>query len=130
MEAIAQRLNSFAPQVLGIARIVAALTFMEHGTQKLYNFPAGEDGAVAWMSFFGLAGTLELLGGLLLLLGVFTRPVAFILSGQMAVAYWMYHAPASFYPANNGGDAAILYCFFFLYLVFAGPGAFALQREK
>ncbi|GAB2176605.1 DoxX family protein [Dongia sp. agr-C8] len=130
MEALVQRLSSLAPQALGIVRIVAALIFMEHGTQKLFNFPAGEDGMVEWMSFFGLAGTLELLGGLLLLLGVFTRPVAFILSGQMAVAYWMYHAPASFYPANNGGDAAILYCFFFLYLIFAGPGAFAFQREK
>jgi putative oxidoreductase len=130
MEALALNLTPHAPKALGLARIVAALAFLEHGSQKLFNFPAGEDGAVSLMSFFGLAGVLELGGGILLLLGLFTRPVAFILSGQMAVAYWMYHAPEGFYPANNGGDAAILFCFFFFYLVFAGPGAFALQREK
>ena len=130
MEALAQRLTPLAPKALGLARIVAALAYLEHGSQKLFNLPASEDGAVPLMSIFGLAGVLELGGGILLLLGLFTRPVAFILSGQMAVAYWMFHAPEGFYPANNGGDAAILFCFFFLYLVFAGPGAFALQREK
>ena len=130
MEALALRLTPHAPKALGLARIVAALAFLEHGSQKLFNFPASEDGAVPLMSFFGLAGVLELGGGILLLLGLFTRPVAFILSGQMAVAYWMFHAPEGFYPANNGGDAAILFCFFFLYLVFAGPGAFALQRDQ
>jgi putative oxidoreductase len=130
MQALIQRLTGMAPRVLGIVRIVAALTFMAHGTQKLFNFPASEDGAVAWMSIFGIAGMLESVGGILLLLGLFTRPVAFILSGEMAVAYRTYHVPSSFYPANNGGDAAILYCFVFLYLAFAGPGAFAIQREK
>jgi len=131
MQALTTRLTGFAPQVLGAVRIVAALTFIAHGSQKLFNFPASDDGAVPWISLFGLAGALELVGGVLILLGLFTRPVALILSGEMAVAYWTYHVPTGgFYPANNGGDAAVLYCFVFLYLVFAGPGAFALQREK
>ena len=76
-----------------------------------------------------LAGVLEAFGGLLLLLGLFTRPVAFVLAGQMAVAYWMAHAPQNPFPANNGGDAAILYCFVFVYLVFAGPGALSLDER-
>jgi putative oxidoreductase len=79
-------------------------------------------------SLLGLAGVLEVVGGILLLLGLFTRPVAFILSGQMAVAYWMAHAPQSFFPALNGGDAAILYCFVFLYLAVAGAGAWSLDN--
>ena len=79
-------------------------------------------------SFFWIGGVLEAVGGLLLLVGLFTRPVAFILSGEMAVAYWMFHAPKSFFPVLNGGDSAILYCFIFLLLVFTGPGAWSLDR--
>ena len=123
-----ERLTRWAPLALGVLRIVTALLFIEHGTQKLFGFPAGENPPVGFqMTLIGLAGILEAFGGLLLLLGLFTRPVAFILSGQMAVAYWMAHAPQNPFPANNGGDAAILYCFIFLYLVFAGPGALALD---
>ncbi|MGH6903840.1 MAG: DoxX family protein [Geminicoccaceae bacterium] len=118
----------WAPRVLSILRIVAALIFMEHGTQKLLGFPPSDSPGPALFSLMGLAGVLELVGGVLLLLGLFTRPVAFILSGQMAVAYWMAHAPQSFYPVLNGGDAAILYCFVFLYLAAAGGGAWSLDN--
>jgi putative oxidoreductase len=125
----ADTLQIWAPRVLSILRIVAALIFMEHGTQKLFGFPASDRPQPELFSLIGLAGVLEFFGGILLLLGLFTRPVAFILSGQMAVAYWMAHAPQSFFPVLNGGDAAILYCFVFLYLVFAGGGAWSLDNE-
>jgi putative oxidoreductase len=117
----------WAPRLLSILRIVAALIFMEHGTQKLLGFPISDRPAPELLSLSGIAGMLELVGGALLALGLFTRPVAFILSGEMAVAYWMAHAPESFFPVNNGGDAAILYCFVFLYLVAAGPGPWSLD---
>jgi putative oxidoreductase len=118
----------WAPRVLSILRIVAALIFLAHGTQKLLGFPASPNGAPEFMSLPWIAGALELVGGSLLILGLFTRPVAFILSGQMAVAYWMAHAPRSPFPVLNGGDASILYCFVFLYLVFAGGGAWSVDN--
>jgi putative oxidoreductase len=118
----------WAPRVLSILRIVAALIFMEHGTQKLLGFPPSDRPAPELLSLSGVAGVLELFGGALLVLGLFTRPVAFILSGEMAFAYWMAHAPDSFFPVNNGGDAAILYCFVFLYLAAAGGGAWSLDN--
>src|SRR5690625_371536 len=99
------RLSDYAPQALAVLRIVAALLFIAHGTQKLFGFPASEMGTPPLFSLFGLAGVLELVGGALILIGLFTRPTAFILSGMMAVAYWMAHAPQDFFPANNGGDA-------------------------
>ena len=120
----------WAPRVLSILRIVAALIFMEHGTQKLLGFPPGDRPQPELFSLFGLAGVLELFGGILLVLGLFTRPVAFILSGEMAVAYWMAHAPQSFFPIVNGGDSAILYCFVFLYLAVAGGGAWSLDHTR
>jgi putative oxidoreductase len=118
----------WAPRVLSILRIVAALIFMEHGTQKLLGFPPSDSPAPELLSLSGVAGVLELFGGALLVLGLFTRPVAFILSGEMAFAYWIAHAPDSFFPVNNGGDAAILYCFVFLYLAAAGGGAWSLDN--
>jgi putative oxidoreductase len=118
----------WAPRMLSVLRIVAALIFMEHGTQKLFGFPPSENPGPPLFSLLGLAGVLEFVGGILLVLGLFTRPVAFILSGEMAVAYWMAHAPQSFSPAVNGGDAAILYCFVFLYLAVAGGGAWSLDN--
>lgn len=123
------RLTNFSPHVLGILRIVAAYIFLLHGAQKLFSFPAPSPmGEPALLSLMGFAGVLEFFGGLLLLVGLFTRPVAFILSGQMAFAYFMAHAPQSFWPLLNGGDAAILYCFVFLFLVTAGPGRFAIDN--
>ena len=127
-------LDPYRPYALALLRIVAALIFMEHGTQKILGFPPSADGgSPALLSLGGIAGILELFGGALLVIGLFTRPVAFLLSGQMAVAYWIAHAPHSFFPLLNGGDAAILYCFVFLLLVFTGPGAWsvdgALGRE-
>ena len=116
----------WAPRMLSVLRIVAGLLLFAHGTQKLLGFPASEF-SPEFMSLPWIAGALELVGGPLLILGLFTRPVAFVLSGQMAVAYWMAHAPQSPFPVLNGGDSAILYCFVFLYLVFAGPGPWSLD---
>jgi putative oxidoreductase len=118
----------WAPRMLSILRIVAALIFMEHGTQKLLGFPPLDRPAPELLSLSGVAGVLELFGGALLVLGLFTRPVAFILAGEMAFAYWIAHAPQSFFPVLNGGDAAILYCFVFLYLAVAGGGAWSLDN--
>ena len=123
--------DRYTPHALAILRIVAALLFMEHGTQKLLGFPAPpESGQPPVLSLFGIGGILELAGGLLLLVGLFTRPVAFLLAGEMAVAYWMFHAPRSFYPVLNMGDAAILYCFVFLLFVVTGPGAWSLDAMR
>ncbi|HYF86441.1 DoxX family protein [Azospirillum sp.] len=119
----------WAPRILSILRIVAALIFFEHGSQKLLGFPA-HPSPPAVMSLSWIAGALELVGGALLVLGLFTRPVAFILSGEMAFAYWLSHAPRSFFPVLNGGDAAILYCFVFLYLAFAGGGPWSLDTRR
>ena len=124
-------LDRQTPWALAALRIVTALIFMAHGTQKLIGFPAPparglpEIGSLLW-----IGGVMELAGGALILLGLFTRPVAFLLAGEMAVAYWMFHAPRNFYPALNGGDAAILYCFVFLLLVFTGPGALSLDGAR
>ena len=120
----------WAPRLLGVLRIVAAILFIEHGTQKLFGFPPTERPMPELFTLMWFAGVLEVGGGLLLLLGLFTRPVAFILSGQMAFAYWMAHAPQSPYPAINGGDAAILFCFLFLYLAAAGPGSYSVDGAR
>ena len=123
------RLTSLAPYFLALLRVVAALLFMSHGTMKLLGIPAS-DFQPPLFSLFGLAGALEIVGGILLVLGLFTRPVAFILSGEMAVAYFMAHAGQSFFPLQNGGESAVLFCFIFLYLVFAGPGALAVDNLR
>lgn len=132
-ESRASRAGAFAvewaPRLLSVLRIVAALLFIEHGTQKLFGFPAPPaSGLPAAFSLPWDAAILEFVGGLLLLAGLFTRPVAFVLSGEMAFAYWLAHAPRSPFPVLNGGDAAILYCFVFLYLAAAGGGAWSLDR--
>jgi putative oxidoreductase len=120
----------WAPRLLGVLRIVAAILFIEHGTQKLFGFPTPQHGMPEAFTLLWFAAVLEVFGGFLILIGLFTRPVAFILSGQMAVAYWMAHAPQNLFPALNGGDAAILFCFLFLYLVAAGPGAFSVDSAR
>ena len=120
----------WAPRMLSVLRIMAALLFIAHGTQKVLGFPASERGTPPLFSLMGFAGVLETFGGLLLLFGLFTRPVAFVLAGMMAVAYFMAHAPQGFYPAANGGDAAILFCFVFLYLFTAGAGTWSLDARR
>ena len=122
-----KRLTEWTPYALGVLRIVAGLIFLEHGSQKLLGFPAGERAFVDAFTLSWWAGLLELILGALITVGLFTRLAAFIASGEMAVAYWMAHAPQNFFPVNNGGDAAILYCFVFLFLVFAGPGKWSLD---
>jgi putative oxidoreductase len=112
--------------VLSLMRMVLGLTFSMHGVQKLLGFFGGK--VVAYWSLMGLAGALELFGGLLLLAGLFTRPVAFVLSGMMAVAYFMAHAHRSFWPIENGGELAVVYCFSFLYLSMSGAGRISLDR--
>lgn len=126
-------LSKYQPQALAVLRIMTALLFIEHGTQKLFGFPAPADPAMAGGGLSGLmlvSGILEAFGGLLILIGLLTRPVAFILCGFMAVAYFMAHAPQNFFPVNNMGDAAILYCFIYLYLFFAGPGAWSVDHAR
>jgi putative oxidoreductase len=117
--------------LLSILRIVAALLFMQHGTQKLFSFPpsgsAVPSAPFTWLSQTGVAGVLEFFGGLLLLLGIFTRPVAFILAGEMAVAYFKSHAPRAFFPILNRGELAALFCFVFLYFSAAGGGSWSLD---
>jgi putative oxidoreductase len=126
-----QFLYKYAPYALAVLRVVTALLFIEHGTSKLFGFPAMPGAGSAGGSLPPLilvAALLEVFGGLAILVGFFTRPVAFILSGLMAVAYWMAHVPkGGFFPLTNGGDAAVLFCFIFLYLVFAGAGAWSID---
>jgi putative oxidoreductase len=121
--------TDWAPRVLSIVRIVVALLFMEHGMQKLFGFPSVTI-APGLFSLLWFAAVIELAGGVLLLIGLFSRPIAFLMSGEMAVAYWIAHAPKSPFPAINGGDAAILYCFVFLYLAFAGGGAWSVDAAR
>lgn len=124
-------LTRYAPLLLGILRIVAGLLFLSHGLVKLFGFPPGaQPGPQPLFTMFGIGGVIELAAGLLIALGLFTRLAAFVASGEMAVAYFMFHASKGFYPAVNGGDAAILYCFLFLYLLAAGPGALALDNLR
>jgi putative oxidoreductase len=121
------RVSKFLPEMLSIVRIVFGLLFLEHGTSKLLDFPHGPVqpamGSLLWYQ-----GIIEVVGGVLFTLGFLTRPVAFILAGDMAFAYFMQHAPKSFFPMLNGGDAAILYCFVFLLYFVAGPGRWAADR--
>jgi putative oxidoreductase len=131
MPAIARQLSEWEPRVLSILRIFAGLLFMEHGLSKLFSFPmAFPSGSPAMFTLYWFAGIIEALGGLLLALGLFTRPVAFIMSGEMAIAYFYSHNPKGFFPLMNGGDGAILYCFIFLYIFFAGGGAWSLDRMR
>ena len=119
----------WSPRILSVLRIVAALLIMQHGAQKLFGFPPGPQPSPrpALLSLIGVAGILEFFGGLLLLVGLFTRPVAFILSGLLAVAYFMAHAPQGFWPVLNRGELAVLYSFVYLYLAVAGGGSWSVD---
>ena len=122
------KLDPWAPYALSILRIMAALLFLQHGLQKLIGFPPNPDAAgPPLLSLMGLAGLIELVGGGLVTVGLFTRIGAFVLSGEMAFAYFLEHAPQGFMPIDNGGDLAVLFCFVFFYLVFAGPGPWSLD---
>jgi putative oxidoreductase len=125
-------LTRWEPYAHGVFRIITGLLFLEHGAQKFLSFPAGKMSGSGWT--FATAGSyggvVELIAGILITLGWFTRSAAFIASGEMAVAYWMVHARQDFFPVNNMGDAAVLFCFVFLYFVFAGPGALSIDGQK
>ena len=124
-------LHEWQPRALAVLRVVTAYLFIQHGTAKLFGIPhqAMFDG-LQLFSLMGLAGVLEVGGGVLLALGLFTRPTAFVLSGFMAVAYFMAHAPQGFFPIVNQGELAVLFSFVFLYLVFAGAGAWSLDNVR
>ncbi len=121
----------WAPRAQGLLRIIASYLFIQHGTAKFFDIPSLGMKGIELFSLMGLAGTLEIVGGLLLLVGLFTRPVALILSGFMAVAYFMAHAPKVFLsPLQNGGEPAVLYCFIFLFFCVAGAGAFSIDAAR
>ena len=121
----------WTPRILGILRIITGFLFLQHGTAKLFGVPhvAMFDG-LQLFSLMGFAGVLELVGGVLVLVGLFTRPAAFVLSGQMAVAYFMAHAPQAPLPIHNQGELAVVYCFVFLYFAVAGAGAFSIDAAR
>jgi len=119
----------WAPQALSLLRIVAAVLFLQHATGKLFDFPPIGMHPPA-MSLFWIAGVIEIIGSLLLIVGLASRPVAFLLSGEMAIAYWMVHAPVSTFPLLNHGESAILFCFIFLLIAAAGPGPWSLDATR
>ena len=129
MTNLTSRLDAWAPSFLSLLRIVAALLYLSHGTAKLLGFPS-VGFTPPLLSLFGLAGMIEIVCGTLILVGLFTRPVAFIASGELAFAYFIGHAPHGFFPILNHGEPAILLCFIFLYLVFAGPGPWSVDAVR
>ncbi len=123
-------LPAWQPRVLSVLRIVTAFLFMQHGMQKIFGFPVAARGEFDLFSMSGVAGSLELVGGFLVLIGLFTRPIAFLLSGLMAFAYFIAHAPQALWPLANGGELAALFSFVFLYLFFAGGGAWSVDQLR
>lgn len=126
------QLARFTPQILSILRIMAALLLLQHGLMKFFGFPAAPPSGFppAMFSLYWFAGLIEIVGGVLLLIGLFSRWTAFILSGQLAFAYFLGHAGQNFYPILNRGEAAILFCFVFLYLAAAGPGPWSVDAAR
>ena len=122
--------SHWTPYLQGVLRIVVAVLFITHGTQKLFNLPVGPMGPVSLASKYGVAGILETFGGLAALLGLWFRPIAFVLSGEMAVAYFTAHAPRAPWPLLNSGELAVLYCFIWLFFAAAGPGAFTVRGKR
>jgi putative oxidoreductase len=121
--------SPWSTRMLAVLRIVAGLMFVSFGTMKLFGYPPGPSDMppLKLMSEMGIGGLLELIGGLMIVLGFLTRPVAFVLAGEMAVAYFQFHYPQAFFPTTNNGVPAVLYCFLFLYLTFAGAGAWSID---
>lgn len=130
MAAIAETATAWAPRVRSILRIMTGLLFMQHGTTKYLGFPQSQMTGVDPTSLGGIAGMFELVGGALIVIGLFTRPVAFLLSGLMAAAYWIAHGSQGFFPLLNGGELAALYCFVFLYFAFMGPGPWSVDAAR
>ena len=130
MPAIDSFLATWSPRVLSILRIIVGLLFLEHGTSKYLSLPVSQMTGVAPTSLSGINGMIEIVGGVLLVLGLFTRPVAFILAGDMAVAYFIAHGSRGFFPLLNGGELAIVYCFVFLYLAVAGGGEWSVDHLR
>ena len=122
--------DAWAPRILSILRIIVGLLFLEHGTSKYLSLPHSQATGINPLTLPGINGFIELIGGTLLVLGLFTRPVAFILAGDMAVAYFYAHAPRGFFPLLNGGELAIVYCFIFLYLAAAGGGEWSVDHLR
>ena len=132
MTSLITKWSSWAPQLRSILRIIASAMFILAGTSKLFAFPVGmppDNGTAKLMTQVGIGGLLEVVGGALMLIGLFTRPTAFILSGMMAVAYFQFHGSQGFWPTVNGGVPAVLYCFLWLYLAARGPGKFSLDAK-
>ena len=125
MTSLFESWEKWSPQILSVVRIIAALCFLEHGLQKYFGFPSA---GPPMRTLLYVQGVIEIVGGILLFIGAYTRVVAFILAGDMAVAFFIAHFPRSFFPAVNGGDAAVLYCFVFFYIFFAGGGPWSLDR--
>lgn len=123
------QLAAWTPRMRSVLRIVTALLFLAHGTTKFFGFPGTAPARMVLYPII-IGGVLELVGGALLLAGFYTRLVAFIVAGEMAVAYWTAHFPRAPYPITNGGEAAILFCFVFLYLAFAGPGPWSVDAKR
>ncbi|MEX2163272.1 MAG: DoxX family protein [Sulfuricaulis sp.] len=123
-------LDTWRPRILSIMRFVTGFLFMQHGGQKIFGFPAPQRHEFDLFSLTGIAGSLELIGGFLIVIGLFTRPTSFLLSGLMVFAYFIAHAPKGFWPILNGGELAALYSFVFLYLSVAGAGAWSIDRVR
>ena len=130
MAEMSATLTTWAPRVRSILRIMTGLLLLQHGTMKYFNFPPSDYFAGGLDNLMKVAGGIELVGAILIIIGLLTRPVAFICSGFTAAAYFMAHAPQSFYPVINQGELAVLYCFVFLYFVFAGPGPWSVDGAR
>jgi len=132
MNDLALRWQTWTPRLQGLLRIIAAFLFMQPGTMKLFGFPMPMPPGMTFSLFsqMGIGGMLEVVGGALMLVGLFARPVAFILAGEMAVAYFQFHAPKGFWPLANGGADAVIFCFIWLYFSAAGAGAFSLDARR
>jgi putative oxidoreductase len=120
----------WSPRLLSVLRIVVALLFLEHGLSKYFGFPAPSPASFQVMGLLGLAGAIEVIASIFVLIGLFTRTAAFIASGEMAFAYFMAHFPKNFFPMINGGDAAVLFCFIFLFIALEGPGPWSIDAMR
>lgn len=127
---IAQTATAWAPRVLSILRIMSGLLLLQHGTMKYFDFPNNDWFDAGLDTMMKAAGAIELVGGALLIIGLFTRPAAFICSGFAAAAYFIAHWPGGFFPAMNGGEPAVLFCFVFLYIAAAGPGPWSVDAAR